>query len=51
MGNKYTVEAWDKHGLRLYNFKVVHRGQWLVLALYALWKASRKHPMAKLEVR
>jgi len=43
MGNKYTVEAWGRHGgeHEPYSMAVVWQGESLIVALYSLWISRR----------
>lgn len=55
MGNKYQVEAWGRHyegeDAKEYSMKEMYRGEWLIPALYALWKAKLEFGMVQLKVR
>lgn len=54
MGNKYTVQVWGQHFDReFYSYMQVHQGEYLIPALWALWRARRsgKWGCVILEVR
>ena len=54
MGNKYKVHVYKNQGEgEGYRYVEVHRGEWLLLALWHLFQQKRKHGAgcAKLELR
>lgn len=53
MGNTYTVVVRGQftEGSDAYSNRDAWRGESLIVALYALWKAQRAFPYAALEVR
>ena len=54
MGWKYEVSVWDRPADKWevgnhFRFYPYYGTQWLVVAVYQLWKAKRKSKCAKLE--